>query len=204
MLVSIDTMHAVVARAALDAGARLVNDVSGGLADPLMAATVAAAGVPYVAMHWRAPSSQMNDYAVYRDVVTDVTAELRRRAGELIDCGVGQDQIMLDPGLGFAKRPAHDWALLGHLGELRDLGFPLLVRRVQEVVLGAVLAEGREPVSPPAARDTASAAVSALAAAAGAYCVRVHDVPASLDAVRVAAAWRKGAADAIPGGAPGP
>jgi dihydropteroate synthase len=101
VLVSIDTMHAVVARAALDAGARLVNDVSGGLADPVMAATVAAAGVPYVVMHWRAPSRQMNDHAVYRDVVADVTAELRQRAGALAGCGVGQDQIMIDPRAGF-------------------------------------------------------------------------------------------------------
>jgi dihydropteroate synthase len=146
----------------------------------------------------------MNDHAMYRDVVADVTAELRRRAGDLIDCGVGQDQIMLDPGLGFAKRPPHDWALLGHLGELRDLGFPLLVGASRKSFLGAMLAEGRESAPAPATRDMATAAVSALAAAAGAYCVRVHDVPASLDAVRVAAAWRKGAADAIPGGVPGP
>jgi dihydropteroate synthase len=127
VLVSIDTMHACVAQAALDARAGLVNDVSGGLADPVMAATVAAAGVPYVAMHWRAPSREMNRHAVYRDVVAEVAAELRRRVGELVAQGVRETQILLDPGLGFAKRPAHDWALLAHLGELRDLGFPLLI-----------------------------------------------------------------------------
>jgi len=127
VFVSIDTMHAAAARAALDAGARMINDVSGGLADPMMAATAAAAGVPYVAMHWRAPSRQMHDHAVYRDVVSEVAAQLRRRVDELTTHGVGAEQILLDPGLGFAKRPAHDWALLGHLADLRSLGFPLLV-----------------------------------------------------------------------------
>jgi dihydropteroate synthase len=189
VLVSIDTMHACVAQAALDAGAGLVNDVSGGLADPVMAATVAAAGVPYVAMHWRAPSREMNRHAVYRDVVAEVAAELRRRVGELVAQGVRETQILLDPGLGFAKRPAHDWALLAHLGELRDLGFPLLIGASRKSFLGATPGDGdRRPV-PPAARDAGSAAISALAAAGGAYCVRVHDVPASLEAVRVAAAW---------------
>ena len=187
--VGIDTMHAAVARAALDAGAALVNDVSGGLADPLMAPTVAAAGVPYVVTHWRAPSSEMNLHAVYGDVVADVVAELRLRVEELTACGVDERQIVLDPGLGFAKRPAHDWTLLAHLGELRNLGFPVLVGASRKSFIGAMLGGGDAAGVPPAARDAASAAVSALAAAGGAHCVRVHDVPASLDAVRVAAAW---------------
>jgi dihydropteroate synthase len=187
--VGIDTMHAAVARAALDAGAALVNDVSGGLADPLMAPTVAAAGVPYVVTHWRAPSSEMNLHAVYGDVVADVVAELRLRVEELTACGVDERQIVLDPGLGFAKRPAHDWTLLAHLGELRNLGFPVLVGASRKSFIGAMLGGGDAAGVPPAARDAASAAVSALAAAGGSHCVRVHDVPASLDAVRVAAAW---------------
>ena len=189
VFVSIDTMHAAVAQAALDAGARLVNDVSGGRADPMMAATVAAAGVPYVAMHWRAPSIEMNGHAVYRDVVAEVVAELRQRIDELTAGGVDERQILLDPGLGFAKRPVHDWTLLAHLGDLLTLGFPVLVGASRKSFIGAVLGDGDGTLVPPAARDAASAAVSALAAAGGASCVRVHDVPSSLDAVRVAAAW---------------
>jgi dihydropteroate synthase len=189
LLVSIDTMHAPVARAALDAGARLVNDVSGGLADPVMAATVAAAGVPYVVMHWRAPSREMSHHAVYRDVVADVAGELSRRVDALLAAEVDQTQIMLDPGLGFAKQPAHDWTLLARLGELADLGFPLLIGASRKSFLGSLLGESGKPPVPPDARDAASAAISALAAAGGAYCVRVHDVRASLDAVLVAAAW---------------
>jgi dihydropteroate synthase len=189
VFVSVDTMHAVVAAAALDAGARMVNDVSGGLADPLMAKTVAAAGVPYVAMHWRAPSREMRRHAVYADVVADVTAELRQRVAALTADGVGEGQILLDPGLGFAKRPAHDWALLAHLGVLRDLGFPVLVGASRKSFIGALLGNGDPAGVPAAARDAATAALSALAAAAGARCVRVHDVPSSLDAVRVAAEW---------------
>jgi len=134
VFVSVDTMHAAVACAALAAGARMVNDVSGGLADRVMARVVAAAQVPYVTMHWRAPSSEMKHHAIYGDVVAEVTAELRNRVAALTACGVRQKQIILDPGLGFAKRPPHDWMLLGHLRELRDLGFPPAHRRLTEVI----------------------------------------------------------------------
>jgi dihydropteroate synthase len=183
VFVSVDTMHAATARAALDAGARMVNDVSGGLADPTMAATVASAGVPYVAMHWRAPSREMHRHAGYRDVVAEVLAELRCRVEALTASGVDEGRLVLDPGLGFAKRPEHDWTLLSHLGDLRALGFPVLVGASRKSFIGATLGG-----VPPKARDVASAAVAALAAAGGAACVRVHNVPASLDAVRVAAA----------------
>ncbi|MEU9448761.1 dihydropteroate synthase [Streptomyces sp. NPDC048277] len=189
VLTSVDTMHAGVARAAVEAGAGLVNDVSGGLADPAMARTVAGLGVPYVAMHWRAPSHEMDRRAHYGDVVADVTAELGTRLWRLVDEGVDPARVVLDPGLGFAKRPEHDWALLAGLAELRELGFPLLVGASRKRFIGAALAAGGAGDVPPAGRDVATAAVSALAAAAGAFCVRVHDVPASLDAVRMAAAY---------------
>ncbi|MFJ9244971.1 dihydropteroate synthase [Streptomyces sp. NPDC101776] len=185
---SIDTMYAPVARAAVEAGARLVNDVSGGLADPAMASTVAAAGVPYIAMHWRAPSREMDRHAEYGDVVDDVIAELGLRVRQLADAGVDPARVVLDPGLGFAKRPEHDWTLLAHLGSLRRLGCPLLVGASRKRFIGAALAAGGAGEVPPAGRDVASAAVSALAAVAGAFCVRVHDVRAGLDAVRMAAA----------------
>lgn len=186
---SIDTMHAPVARANVEAGARLVNDVSGGLADRAMARTVALAGVPYVAMHWRAPSHEMDRHADYDDVVADVVAELGRRLWQLAEQGVDPSRIVLDPGLGFAKRPEHDWALLAGLGALRQLGHPLLVGASRKRFIGAALAVGGAGEVPPGGRDMATAAVSALAAGAGAFCVRVHDVRAGLDAVRMAAAY---------------
>ncbi|MFK4106179.1 dihydropteroate synthase [Streptomyces sp. NPDC019531] len=187
--VSVDTMHAPVARAAVEAGACLVNDVSGGLADPAMARTVAALGVPYVATHWRAPSHEMDRHAEYGDVVADVTAELGARLWQLVDEGIDPARILLDPGLGFAKRPEHDWALLAGLGRLRQLGFPVLVGASRKRFIGAALAERGAGDVPAAGRDMATAAVSALAATGGAFCVRVHDVRASLDAVRMAAAY---------------
>ncbi|WP_329344562.1 dihydropteroate synthase [Streptomyces sp. NBC_00663] len=187
---SIDTLHAPVARAAVEAGARLVNDVSGGLADPAMARTVAAVGVPYVATHWRAPSREMDRHARYDDVVTDVTAELTRRIWRLTDQGVDRARIVLDPGLGFAKRSEHDWTLLAGLGALRRLGYPLLVGASRKRFIGAALTDGGAGEVPPARRDAATAAVSALAALDGAFCVRVHDVRSSLDAVRMASAYQ--------------
>ncbi|WP_406005453.1 dihydropteroate synthase [Streptomyces sp. NBC_00637] len=187
--VSVDTLHAPVARAAVEAGARLVNDVSGGLADPAMARTVASAGVPYVAMHWRAPSREMDRHARYGEVVADVTAELGAVLHRLAEEGVDPARIVLDPGLGFSKRPEHDWTLLAGLGSLRKLGHPLLVGASRKRFIGAALAERGAGEVPPGERDVATAAVSALAAVAGAFCVRVHDVRASLDAVRMAAAY---------------
>ena len=186
--ISIDTTRAEVASAALAAGAHAVNDTSGGLADPDMVRCVADAKVPYVAMHWRAPSIEMQRHANYGDVVAEVTDELRQRLDALVDAGVDSERIVLDPGLGFAKRPPHDWALLTHLDELRALGRPVLVGASRKSFLGALLTtESGTP--PPRERDVATAAVSALAAAAGAYCVRVHEVASTLDAVRVAEAW---------------
>ncbi|GGY44267.1 dihydropteroate synthase [Streptomyces omiyaensis] len=187
--VSVDTMRASVAAAAVAAGAVLVNDVSGGLADPGMVPAVAAAEVPFVVMHWRGFSESMNSLAVYDDVVAEVVTELRTRMEAVVDGGVAPERIVIDPGLGFAKLAPHDLALVAHLPELRALGRPLLVAASRKRFLGHVLT--REPgATPPPARerDAATAAVTALAAHEGAWAVRVHEVRASADAVRVARA----------------
>lgn len=189
--VSIDTMRAEVADACLSAGAAMVNDVSGGLADPEMAPVVAAAGVPYVVMHWRGPSSGMDELATYSDVVTDVRDELCARVEALTGQGVDRAQLILDPGLGFAKRAEHNWSLLAGLGVLTALGLPLLVGASRKRFLGSLLAGPDGSPRPPQQRDDATAATSALIALAGAWCVRVHDVAATADAVRVVAAVRE-------------
>jgi dihydropteroate synthase len=188
LTVTIDTTRSRVATAALAAGAAGVNDVSGGLADPDMSWLIAEAHVPYIATHWRGPSRDMQQRAAYTDVVAEVAGQLRSRLDALLRAGVDRRQVVLDPGLGFAKQPAHNWQLLNRFAELKALGQPVLVGASRKAFLGALLRSG-EDTPPPAARDMATAAVSALAAVAGAYCVRVHDVPASLDAVRVAAEW---------------
>ncbi|MFF4737926.1 dihydropteroate synthase [Streptomyces sp. NPDC001262] len=187
VVVSVDTMRASVAEAAIEAGAVLVNDVSGGLADPAMVPAVATAGVPFVVMHWRGFSQDMNSRAVYRDVVGEVLAELRQRVDAVVAGGIEPDRIVVDPGLGFAKNAEHDLALVAHLGRLRaELELPMLVAASRKRFLGRVLA-GQEGDPPPPARerDAATAAVSALAAREGAWAVRVHEVGASADAVRV-------------------
>jgi dihydropteroate synthase len=182
--VSIDTMRASTATAALAAGARLVNDVSGGRADPDLPMVVAAAGVPYVVMHWRAHSAKMQQHADYGDVVREVCDELRERVDEVVSAGVASQHIIVDPGIGFAKTAEHNWALLAHLADLRELGHPILVGASRKSFLGALLADGSGP-RPTAGRDDATAAVTVVAALAGAWGVRVHDVRASVDAVRV-------------------
>ncbi|MFE3474481.1 dihydropteroate synthase [Streptomyces cavourensis] len=186
--VSVDTMRARVAEQAVAAGAVLVNDVSGGLADPDMVPAVAAAGVPFVVMHWRGFSESMNSLAVYEDVVAEVLAELRQRMDAVVAGGLDPDRVVIDPGLGFAKLAPHDLALVARLEELHALGRPLLVAASRKRFLGHVLA-GPGAAPPPAReRDAATAAVSALAARAGAWAVRVHEVGATADAVRVARA----------------
>jgi dihydropteroate synthase len=186
--VAVDTMRAAVAEAALAAGARMVNDVSGGLADPAMVSVIAAARVPYVIMHWRGPSAQMAARAVYDDVVSDVRAELAQRLEAVVAAGVDPGQVVLDPGLGFAKNADQNWALLRGLGRLHELGRPLLIATSRKGFLGHLLAVDGE-VRAVTGRDDATVATSALAAAAGAWCVRVHAVRPSRDAVEVAAAW---------------
>ena len=193
LTVSIDTMRARVAGFALDAGAQLVNDVSGGLADPDMPRLVAAARVGYVVVHWRGYSQDMYARAVYADVVTEVRDELAKRVDAVVHAGVDPGRIVLDPGLGFGKRPEHNWPLLARLAELGTLAsgtFPVLVGASRKGFLGKLLAGHDGTPRTLADRDQATVAVTALAAAAGAWCVRVHVVPPNADAVLVAAAWR--------------
>jgi dihydropteroate synthase len=185
--VSVDTTRAAVARAALDAGASLVNDVSGGLADPAMLPLVADAGVPYVLMHWRGPSADMASRARYDDVVTEVRDELSARLDAAVAAGVDPSAVVLDPGLGFAKTAEHNWALLRRLDVLTALG-PVLVGASRKAFLGALLGDADGTPRPPQGRDVATAAVSVLAAQAGAWGVRVHDVAPTVDALRVLAA----------------
>lgn len=194
-VVSVDTTRAVVAREAVAAGAQIINDVSGGLADPEMHTTVARTGAVYVAMHWRGHADVMDANDSYDDVVADVRRELAERVAELRAAGVHDEQIVLDPGLGFAKAGSSNWPLLGRLPELVADGFPVLVGASRKRFLGHLLAGPDGEPAPPLARDGATAAVSALAAQARAWCVRVHEVAGSADAVRVAAAWRDGADD---------
>ncbi|WP_405880558.1 dihydropteroate synthase [Streptomyces sp. NBC_01136] len=186
--VSVDTMRASVAERSLAAGAALVNDVSGGLADPAMIPTVAAAGAPFVVMHWRGFLEGDNVKGTYEDVVSEVVDELHARVQAVLAGGIAPDRIVVDPGLGFSKDSEHDLTLLAHLDRLRELGHPLLVAASRKRFLGRVLA-GPEGAPPPAReRDAATAAVSALAAHQGAWAVRVHEVRATADAVRVARA----------------
>jgi dihydropteroate synthase len=188
VLVSVDTMRASVAEQAVAAGARLVNDVSGGLADPAMIPAVAAAAVPFVVMHWRGQSIDMNNRAVYDDVLSEVRAELRTGLDRAVAGGIAPERIVLDPGLGFAKTADHDLTLLAHLDRLRELGRPLLVAASRKRFLGRILAGAAGDPPPARERDAATAAVSAIAAREGAWAVRVHEVHASADAVRVARA----------------
>ena len=189
--VSVDTMRAGLAAEAVDAGAVLVNDVSGGQADPEMFATVARLEVPYVLMHWRGHSATMQEHADYADVVADVRRELEERVDAAAAAGVDPDRVCVDPGIGFAKTEAHNWALLHGLDTLHDLGLPVLVATSRKRFLGQLLADG-ETLRAPGERDDATTATATLAAAAGAWCVRVHDVRAAADAVRVAARWGQG------------
>jgi len=188
--VSVDTMRAEVAVAAVAAGATVVNDVSGGLADPEMLAAVAETGATYVAMHWRAHADHMRDFAVYDGpggVVAAVREELAGRAWAALAAGIAPDRLVLDPGLGFAKRPEHNWELLRDLGPLRDLGHPLLVGASRKSFLGRLLASGGAP-RPVGDREHANTALTVLLAQQGVWGLRVHDVRAARDALRVVAA----------------
>ncbi|MEV6763775.1 dihydropteroate synthase [Streptomyces sp. NPDC051105] len=188
VVVSVDTMRASVAQQALAAGAALVNDVSGGLADPDMIPVVAESGAPFVVMHWRGFLEGGNVRGLYDDVVAEVLEELHARVDAVLAGGISPDRIVVDPGLGFSKDSEHDLTLLAHLDRLHALGHPVLVAASRKRFLGRVLA-GPAGAPPPAReRDAATAAVSALAAHAGAWAVRVHEVRATADAVRVARA----------------
>jgi dihydropteroate synthase len=187
---SVDTTRAEVAAAALAAGASLVNDVSGGLADAGMARLVADAGVPWVLMHWRGHSREMYAAAQYGDVVTEVCAELTARVEDVVAHGVTPEQLILDPGLGFAKNAEHNWALLAGMDRLVALGLPVLVGASRKTFLGRLLAGPDGSTRPAEQRDDATLATTVLAAEAGAWGVRVHDAAASVDAVRTVEAVR--------------
>ena len=191
--VSIDTYRAVVAERALAAGASVVNDVSGGLGDPDMAAVVGAAGCPWILMHWRGHSRRMQDLAHYVDVVDDVRRELAERVEAANQAGISSDRIVIDPGLGFAKTAEHNWALLAHLDVLVGLGLPVLIGASRKSFLGRVLADPAGTPRPVGEREAATVALTAYAATQGAWGVRVHDVRANVDAARTIAAVREAA-----------
>ena len=188
-IVSVDTIHAATAEAAIDAGAHIINDVSGGLADPAMPALIARAGVVYVCQHWRGDPETMDRLTDYPGgVVAGVEAELRERLDELDAAGVDRSQVVLDPGLGFAKTHAQSWELLAATARLiADLGQPLLVGSSRKRFLAQAAEDGATPVQ----RDAVTAATTALAATAGAWAVRVHEVPINRAAVRTASLWKE-------------
>lgn len=179
VVVSIDTMRARVARAAVEAGASIVNDVSGGEADPAMRSTVAELGVDYAIMHW--PSLSHEVAALNRDVCEVVRDDLARLVESAVSAGVAPDRIIVDPGIGFGKSYDDNWALLRGLDRLATLGHRVLVGASRKRFLGDVL-DGREPTG----RDVATAAVSMWCALHGVWAVRTHDVSAQLDAIAVA------------------
>lgn len=182
MYVSIDTMRAEVARAAVQAGAQMVNDVSGGLADADMLKTVAELGTPVVLMHWRGPSKTMQENTVYSNVVTDVCRELQQQADKAMAVGVARNNIVLDPGIGFGKTFEHNWDLLQQLDALQSLGYPVLIGVSRKRFLGALLADPDGTPRPERQRDVASAVIAAQILRRGAWGVRVHDVQATRDA----------------------
>lgn len=185
--VSIDTTRAAVARTCAAAGATMVNDVSGGLADPDMLPMVAELGLEYVAMHWRAHSAQMHGFTTYDDVVEDVAAALRQRLAACIMAGIDPRRVILDPGLGFAKETEHNWQLLAGLQHIMDIGPRVLVGASRKRFLGALLPPQRSV----AQRDAATTAVTTLLTVAGVWGVRVHDVRGSVDAIKVVQAWQE-------------
>lgn len=187
--VSVDTMRASTALVAVEAGAEIINDVSAGLADAAMGRIAAETGVHYVAMHWRGHSDRMDSLAEYTDVATEVRDELASRIDSLVAAGVDPERLILDPGLGFAKRGEQNWELLGRLDVLAGLGLPLLIGASRKRFLGAMLPDD----APVEERDLPSAVVSVLSAQAGVWGVRVHDVRSTRRALDVLGAWQSGA-----------
>jgi dihydropteroate synthase len=188
-VVSVDTMRAEVVEQALAAGARIINDVSGGLADDRMLEVAASADVPFVVMHWRAHSVLMQNRAEYADVVGEVVHELSAQVRAALDAGIKPENVIVDPGLGFSKTGEHNWTLLAHLDRLLAMDYPVLVAASRKRFLGALLAGAGDEPRPPLERDPASVAITTLSAARGAWCVRVHDVGPNADAVRVVSRW---------------
>ena len=189
---SVDTYRASVAEAALAAGVSIVNDVSGGLGDPDMARVVRDAGCPWILMHWRGHSERMQELAVYDDVVADVRRELLARVDAAVAAGVSVDNLVIDPGLGFAKTAAHNWALLAALEEFVASGLRVLVAASRKSFLGTLLADGAGTPRPVDEREDATTALTAYCALQGVWGVRVHDVRPSVDAALAIAAVQRG------------
>lgn len=185
--VSVDTMRASTARHSLEAGASIVNDVSGGRADPEMMGLAAETGSPIVLMHWREHSDVMQRHTDYDDLVADIATELLGQVDAAVAAGVDPARIVLDPGLGFSKTGEQNWTVLAHLDRFVGLGHPLLVAASRKRFLGDLLADPDGGLRPTGGRDDATAAITTLSAQAGAWCVRVHEPAASADAVRVVA-----------------
>jgi len=182
--ISIDTMRAEVARAAIEAGACMINDVSGGKSDPEMLSYVSTLTVPFILMHWRGPSNIMNTLTDYSDVVADVTAEISKQVDVAVAAGIARDRIAIDPGIGFAKTVDQNWPILKHLDVLEGLGLPILMGASRKKFLGELLA--KEGVARDSdGRESATTAISTLMAARGLWAVRVHDVKPTRDAIAV-------------------
>jgi len=170
--ISIDTMRASTAQAAIKAGAQIINDVSGGLADPEMLPTAAQLGVPYIAMHWRGHSKDMNSRAVYGDVVKDVISELQERIDAALNAGIRQENLMIDPGIGFAKEAHHNWEIIDSIDEFVALGYPVLVGGSRKRFLGG---------DNPDEREVATIELTKRLSTSGIWGVRVHSVKAHKD-----------------------
>ena len=182
--ISIDTMRVEVAKAAIEAGACMINDVSGGKADPDMLAYVATLETPFILMHWRGPSNVMNTLTDYNDVVADVTKEISEQVEVAVSTGIARERIAIDPGIGFAKTVDQNWPILKHLNVLEELGLPILMGASRKKFLGELLAKNGEARDSDE-RESATTAISTLMAARGLWAVRVHDVKSSSDAVAV-------------------
>jgi dihydropteroate synthase len=182
--ISIDTMRAEVAQAAVAAGACMVNDVSGGKSDPEILEYVASLSTPYILMHWRGPSNIMNTLTDYQDVVADVTNEISKQVDVAVAAGIARQRIVIDPGIGFAKTVDQNWPLLKHLDVLEELGLPILMGASRKKFLGELLVKDGVPRDSDE-RESATTAISTLMAARGLWAVRVHDVKSSSDAIAV-------------------
>ena len=182
--ISIDTMRAEVARAAIEAGACIINDVSGGKSDPEMLSYVSTLTVPYILMHWRGPSNIMNTLTDYNDVVADVTREISNQVDAAVAAGIARERIAIDPGIGFAKTVDQNWPILKHLDVLEGLGLPILMGASRKKFLGELLAKAGLPRDSDE-RESATTAISTLMAARGLWAVRVHDVKPTRDAIAV-------------------
>ena len=182
--ISIDTMRSEIARAAIEAGACMINDVSGGKSDPKMLSYVATLNVPYVLMHWRGPSNIMNTLTDYNNVVVDVAAEISQQVDVAVAAGIARERIAIDPGIGFAKTVEQNWPILKHLNVLEELGLPILMGASRKKFLGELLAKAGVARDSDE-RESATTAISTLMAARGLWAVRVHDVKPTRDAIAV-------------------